>query len=213
MKRYSHFPSSGRILLQIGVYFPLRLRSYGTPKGHGTNLQLGFQSTIYLHSSTTKDSRSEIEDFDRAIAISLAEVKRKHAIIDDFLLKEDEHLAKALLGSLKLEPPHWNRNMNQNRNVHQPIPFPHSTSFGFYCREIVRITSLATKKTITNDVMFATTLCQQMMLVLLNIKYILYGIRNTARIMSEIRLLGVVVVIVSRPAMLMAFIVSLYMTL
>ncbi|KAI3828608.1 hypothetical protein L1987_02713 [Smallanthus sonchifolius] len=103
------------------------------------NLQLGFQSTVYLHSSTTKDSRSEIEDFDRAIAISLVEGKRKHAIIDDFLLKEDEHLAKALLGSLKLEPPHRNRNVNQNRNVHQPIPFPHSTSFGICagCKNVI----------------------------------------------------------------------------
>ncbi|KAI3762656.1 hypothetical protein L1987_53096 [Smallanthus sonchifolius] len=34
----------------------------------------------HLLSSTTKDSRSEIEDFDGAIAISLAEGKRKRAI-------------------------------------------------------------------------------------------------------------------------------------
>ncbi|KAI3744317.1 hypothetical protein L1987_57396 [Smallanthus sonchifolius] len=106
-----------------------------------------FQSTIYLHSSTTKDSRSEIEDFDRAIAISLAEGKENMQLIkclkilsiDDFLLKEDEHLAKALLGSLKLEPLHWNRNMNQNRNVHQPISFPHSTIFGICvgCKNVI----------------------------------------------------------------------------
>ncbi|KAI3773875.1 hypothetical protein L1987_48414 [Smallanthus sonchifolius] len=85
------------------------------------------------------DSRSEIEDFDRVIALSLAEGKRKHAINDDFHLKEDEHLAKALHGSLKLEPPPWNRNMNRNRNVRQPIPFPHSTSFGICagCKNVI----------------------------------------------------------------------------
>ncbi|KAL8232159.1 hypothetical protein R6Q57_001937 [Mikania cordata] len=74
--------------------------------------------------------QSEIEDFDRAIALSLAkDGKRKHPIIDDFHLKEDEHLAKALHGSLKLDPSPWNRNVNQHGNVHQPMSFPHSSSF------------------------------------------------------------------------------------
>ncbi|KAI7726843.1 hypothetical protein M8C21_021697, partial [Ambrosia artemisiifolia] len=46
---------------------------------------------------------------------------------DDFLRKEDERLAKALQGSLKLEPPPWNRNGNRNANVRQPMSFPQST--------------------------------------------------------------------------------------
>ncbi|KAF5809159.1 putative transcription factor interactor and regulator LIM family [Helianthus annuus] len=76
------------------------------------------------------DSRSDFEDFDRAIAMSLAEGRRRHGFSDDFLRKEDERLAKALHGRLKLEPSPWNRNMNRNANVHQPpMSISHSTGY------------------------------------------------------------------------------------
>lgn len=49
---------------------------------------------------------------------------------DDYSrLKEDEHLARALQESLKLEPSQRTRNVNRNGNVYQPIPFPYSTGF------------------------------------------------------------------------------------
>ncbi|XP_076903302.1 protein DA1-related 1-like [Bidens hawaiensis] len=70
------------------------------------------------------------EDFDRAIALSLADKGKIIPVINnDFHLKEDDYLAKALHGSLKLEPQPWNRNMNRNGNVYQPRSFPHSTGF------------------------------------------------------------------------------------
>ncbi|KVH98371.1 Protein of unknown function DUF3633 [Cynara cardunculus var. scolymus] len=97
-------------------------------------------------------SQPEIEDIDRAIAVSLAEEgKGKHMITialtllikmpstipkteicwsdDDSQLKEDEYLARALQESLKVGPPPRNRNVNQNGNVRQPMSFPYSTGF------------------------------------------------------------------------------------
>lgn len=86
--------------------------------------------------STSWDPQSEIEDIDRAIAISLAEEegRGKHDVIsDDSQLKEDEQLARALQESLKVESPprnrHVNGNGNGNGNIYQPIPFPYSTGF------------------------------------------------------------------------------------
>ncbi|KAJ0747751.1 putative transcription factor interactor and regulator LIM family [Helianthus annuus] len=85
--------------------------------------------------STSWDPRSEIDDIDRAIAISLAEEdgRGKHVISDDYQLKEDEQLARALQESLKVESPprhrYGNRNGNGNGNMYQPIPFPYSTGF------------------------------------------------------------------------------------
>ncbi|XP_076935337.1 protein DA1-like isoform X2 [Bidens hawaiensis] len=98
--------------------------------------------------STSWDPRSEIDDIDHAIAISLAEeedTRGKHVISDDFQLKEDEQLARALQESLKVESPPRNRignrsgngigigignvNRNGNGNMYQPIPFPYSTGF------------------------------------------------------------------------------------
>ncbi|XP_076893248.1 protein DA1-like isoform X2 [Bidens hawaiensis] len=106
--------------------------------------------------STSWDPRSEMDDIDRAIAISLAEeedARGKHVISDDFQLKEDEQLARALQESLKVESPprnrigningngigigngngigigSVNRNGNGNGNMYQPIPFPYSTGF------------------------------------------------------------------------------------
>nr|GEW61477.1 protein DA1 isoform X1 [Tanacetum cinerariifolium] len=72
------------------------------------------------HPSTSwQDPQSEIEDIDRAIAISLAEEdgKAKPVIRDDSQLEEDEQLARALQESLKTESPPRNRNRNKNVNV------------------------------------------------------------------------------------------------
>nr|XP_043637395.1 protein DA1-related 1-like [Erigeron canadensis] len=77
-------------------------------------------------------SQPEIEEFDRAIAkISLgAEGKGKHTINNASQVKEDELLARALQESLKVGPPNsWNRNVNRNGNIYQPIPVPYSTGF------------------------------------------------------------------------------------
>ncbi|CAH1454386.1 unnamed protein product [Lactuca virosa] len=83
-------------------------------------------------STSWQDPESEIEDIDRAIAISLAEEegRGKHDVIsDDSQLKEDEQLARALQESLKVESPPRNRHVNGNGNIYQPIPFPYSTGF------------------------------------------------------------------------------------
>ncbi|XP_024973458.1 protein DA1-related 1-like [Cynara cardunculus var. scolymus] len=87
-------------------------------------------SSIRTYPPTSWASQPEIEDIDRAIAVSLAEEgKGKHMINDDSQLKEDEYLARALQESLKVGPPPRNRNVNQNGNVRQPMSFPYSTGF------------------------------------------------------------------------------------
>lgn len=85
--------------------------------------------------STSWDPQSEIEDIDRAIAISLAEEdgRAKPVIRDDSQLEEDEQLARALQESLKTESPPRNRNRNKNVNVNghgQGNGNGHSTGHG-----------------------------------------------------------------------------------
>lgn len=90
----------------------------------------GSTASMRTYPSTKRDLRTEIEEIDRAIAISIADRGRlKHAINDDYQLKEDEHLARVLQESLKLEPLPRNRNVNWNGNANRTIQFPHSTSF------------------------------------------------------------------------------------
>ncbi|XP_019174753.1 PREDICTED: protein DA1-like [Ipomoea nil] len=95
--------------------------------------------------STSWDSWSEIEDIDRAIALSMLEEeqKGKNVVLDSELqLSEDEQLARALQESLNVEsPPAWHGNRNDtgrgsgygngngNGHFYQPIPFPYATSF------------------------------------------------------------------------------------
>ncbi|KAL2504136.1 Protein DA1 [Abeliophyllum distichum] len=96
--------------------------------------------TVENYPSASLDSCSEIEDIDRAIAISLLEEDQKgETVIDsEYQLEEDELLAIALQESLNVEsPPQNNRNStsgrngngNGNENFYQPIPFPYSTGF------------------------------------------------------------------------------------
>ncbi|KAA8528609.1 hypothetical protein F0562_035964 [Nyssa sinensis] len=78
-------------------------------------------------SGAIMDARSEIEDIDRAIAISLSEADqpRKNVIDNDFQLKEDEQLARAIQESLNVEsPPRYG-----SGNIYQPIPLSYSTGF------------------------------------------------------------------------------------
>ncbi|MCD7460113.1 hypothetical protein HAX54_042905 [Datura stramonium] len=89
--------------------------------------------------STAEDSWSEIEEIDRAIAISLSEEDQKGKIVIDSesQLKEDEQLARALQESLNVESPpqhisrndHGSGNGYGNGNFYHPIPFPYSASF------------------------------------------------------------------------------------
>ncbi|KAM3341908.1 protein DA1 isoform X1 [Capsicum galapagoense] len=89
--------------------------------------------------STAEDSWSEIEEIDRAIAISLLEEDQKGKIVIDSesQLKEDEQLARALQESLNVESPpqhvsrndHGGTNGYGHGNFYHPIPFPYSASF------------------------------------------------------------------------------------
>ncbi|GAA0143240.1 actin or actin-binding cytoskeletal protein [Lithospermum erythrorhizon] len=93
--------------------------------------------------SSSWESPSDVDDIDRAIALSLAEEDQtgKHVIDNDSQLKEDEQLARALQESLAIESPPINANINDNVNGHgniyghgngnfyQPIPFPYSVGF------------------------------------------------------------------------------------
>ncbi|KAL2459155.1 Protein DA1 [Forsythia ovata] len=95
--------------------------------------------TVDNYPSTSLDSCSEIEDIDRAIALSLLEEDQKgETVIDsEYQLEEDELLARALQESLNVESPPQNGNRNStsgrhgngNENLYQPIPFPYSTGF------------------------------------------------------------------------------------
>ncbi|KAK4390643.1 protein DA1, partial [Sesamum angolense] len=90
-----------------------------------------------------KDSWSEIEEIDRAIALSLAEEQRGNTVIDsEPQLEEDEQLARALQESLNVESPPESGSRNDSAigngygngygygsdSLYQPIPFPYSTS-------------------------------------------------------------------------------------
>ncbi|KAK4348761.1 hypothetical protein RND71_031516 [Anisodus tanguticus] len=89
--------------------------------------------------STAEDTWSEIEEIDRAIAISLSEEDQKGKVVIDSesQLKEDEQLARALQESLNVESPpqhisrndHGSGNGYGNGNFYHPIPFPYSASF------------------------------------------------------------------------------------
>ncbi|XP_052201179.1 protein DA1-related 1-like isoform X1 [Diospyros lotus] len=77
--------------------------------------------------SSLGDAWSEMEDIDRAIALSLSEEehKRNNIVDNESQLKEDEQLAKAIQESLNVESP----SRDENANIYQPIPFPPSTGF------------------------------------------------------------------------------------
>ncbi|KAL3639238.1 hypothetical protein CASFOL_017145 [Castilleja foliolosa] len=101
------------------------------------------------HPSTSWDSRSEIEEIDRAIALSLSEeYQRGNSVIDsEPVLEEDEQLARALQESLNAESPPETRSQNDsvtgngyengygyghdhgNDSLYQPTHFPYSTGF------------------------------------------------------------------------------------
>ncbi|KAL6982805.1 Protein da1 [Sarracenia purpurea var. burkii] len=75
--------------------------------------------------SSSGDVWSEIEDIDRAIALSLSEEdqRRKKIMDNESHLHEDEQLAKAIQESLNVEPQYG------NGNIYQPRPSPYSTGF------------------------------------------------------------------------------------
>ncbi|KAL3514589.1 hypothetical protein ACH5RR_027306 [Cinchona calisaya] len=89
--------------------------------------------------SSSWDTRSESEDIDRAIALSLAEEdqKGKHVLGSEAQLKEDEELARVLQESLTCESPpqHGNRGISRNENgfgtgnFYHPIPYPYSIGY------------------------------------------------------------------------------------
>ncbi|KAK8642468.1 hypothetical protein V6N13_011810 [Hibiscus sabdariffa] len=64
----------------------------------------------------------ENEEIDRAIALSLLEGSQKGRKVkdDEYQLKEDEQLARALQESLNFEPPP----QYENQNTYQPMPVP-----------------------------------------------------------------------------------------
>lgn len=66
-------------------------------------------------------------------------------------------------------------------------------TMSFLLLGIFHTINLATRRTITQNVMFASTLFQQILLVLLNIGHTLSGSRNTARLMNMMALLDVAV--------------------
>ncbi|WMV27552.1 hypothetical protein MTR67_020937 [Solanum verrucosum] len=95
--------------------------------------------------STAEDSWSEIEEIDRAIAISLSEEEQKGKVViadSESQLKEDEQLARALQESLNVESPpqhvsrndHGGGNVYGNGNFYHPVPFPYSASFRLFLR-------------------------------------------------------------------------------
>ncbi|KAL7207812.1 hypothetical protein ACSBR1_029711 [Camellia fascicularis] len=80
--------------------------------------------------SSSGDAWAEIEDIDHAIALSLSEEDRKskNIVDNEYQLKDDEQLAKAIQESLNVEsPPQYPQYGNEN--IYQPIPFPYSTGF------------------------------------------------------------------------------------
>ncbi|CAH9147225.1 unnamed protein product [Cuscuta epithymum] len=92
------------------------------------------------HPSTSWDPLSEIEDIDRAIALSLSVDDQNGKSVPDKekQLNEDEQLARALQESLNLESSSlWKGNIDNhgrggrygNGNYYQPIPFSNAGSF------------------------------------------------------------------------------------
>lgn len=87
--------------------------------------------------SSSMGAMSEMEDVDRAIAISLSEADQNVGNVIDFesQMKEDEQLARALQESLNYESPPQienrggNGNGNGSGNFYQPIPFSNSVGF------------------------------------------------------------------------------------
>lgn len=87
--------------------------------------------------SSSMGAMSEMEDVDRAIAISLSEADQNVGNVIDFesQMKEDEQLARALQESLNYESPPQienrggNGNGNGSGNFYQPIPFSYSVGF------------------------------------------------------------------------------------
>lgn len=76
--------------------------------------------TVGVGPSSSGDDWTEIEDIDKAIALSLSEDDqyRKPKIDNDYQMKEDEQLAKAIQASLNIESPPRNR----NGHFYQPMP-------------------------------------------------------------------------------------------
>ncbi|KAI8002641.1 Protein DA1 [Camellia lanceoleosa] len=95
------------------------------------NRNVGYgEDTLGREPSSSGDAWAEIEDIDRAIALSLSEEDRKskNIVDNEYQLKDDEQLAKAIQESLNVEsPPQYPQYGNEN--VYQPIPFPYSTGF------------------------------------------------------------------------------------
>ncbi|KAL6572633.1 hypothetical protein OROMI_013591 [Orobanche minor] len=101
--------------------------------------------TMENHPPPSRDSLSELEDIDRAIALSLSEENhRENNVIDsEPQLEEDEQLARALQESLNVESPPQLRTQNDcvtedgyengcghgNHSLYQPIHIPYSTGF------------------------------------------------------------------------------------
>lgn len=86
-----------------------------------------YEENITPFGSYSSLSWPEIEDFDRVIAVSLADEGKRKPSINNSRLKEDENLARALHKSLNVESPTRNQNVNWNGNMHQHIPLPYST--------------------------------------------------------------------------------------
>ncbi|KAL6511713.1 hypothetical protein OROGR_021310 [Orobanche gracilis] len=101
--------------------------------------------TMENHPPPSRDSLLELEDIDRAIALSLSEENhRENNVIDsEPQLEEDEQLARALQESLNAESPLQLRSQNDcvtgdgyengcghgNDSLYQPIHIPYSTGF------------------------------------------------------------------------------------
>ncbi|KAL7175496.1 hypothetical protein ACSBR2_029155 [Camellia fascicularis] len=88
------------------------------------------EDTLGCEPSSSGDAWAEIEDIDHAIALSLSEEDRKskNIVDNEYQLKDDEQLAKAIQESLNVEsPPQYPQYGNEN--IYQPIPFPYSTGF------------------------------------------------------------------------------------
>ncbi|KAI5656006.1 hypothetical protein M9H77_24799 [Catharanthus roseus] len=85
--------------------------------------------------SSSMDPLSEMEEIDRAIALSLSEADQKVENTVDFesQIKEDEQLARALQESLNFESPPQQENRgsktNGSGNYYQPIPYSYSVGF------------------------------------------------------------------------------------
>ncbi|GMP81177.1 hypothetical protein CsSME_00035972 [Camellia sinensis var. sinensis] len=95
------------------------------------NRNVGYgEDTLGCEPSSSGDAWAEIEDIDHAIALSLSEEDRKskNIVDNEYQLKDDEQLAKAIQESLNVEsPPQYPQYGNEN--IYQPIPFPYSTGF------------------------------------------------------------------------------------